>query len=255
MPEKHLKRFQNLLLNFVVVDMKIKVLAEGSTQKQRAMREWGISLLIDEKMIFDTFGNPELLEKNIKKNNIDLKKVENIIISHNHWDHISGLKYILMNSKHIKVFLPEMNEEVLKWCKMYGADIILSDTKGGFVKSFFLTGSMKGKLKSEYFMEQGMILKSKKGYVLLLGCSHPGVIKMVKRASKIVKEPIHTIIGGLHLKDMKSNRVQNIAVSLKKLGVKKVIAGHCTGEKSGQILKKIFKTGYKKLVQDMELFL
>jgi 7,8-dihydropterin-6-yl-methyl-4-(beta-D-ribofuranosyl)aminobenzene 5'-phosphate synthase len=75
--------------------MKIKIIATGSGRFERFIRRWGVSFLLGEDVLFDTFGDPQVFLKNMRKFKVDPGKVKHIILSHDHWDHISGLWYLL----------------------------------------------------------------------------------------------------------------------------------------------------------------
>ena len=105
--------------------MKVMVLAEGSSQEQRQRREWGISMLVNDNILFDTFGHPELFEKNIRKYGVNVPKIKNIVISHIHWDHISGLEFVLKSTYNPSVFIPQENSDIVSMCKKYGAEIFV----------------------------------------------------------------------------------------------------------------------------------
>jgi 7,8-dihydropterin-6-yl-methyl-4-(beta-D-ribofuranosyl)aminobenzene 5'-phosphate synthase len=244
-----LKNLQFVLLQSVKSEMKIQVLAEGFTPEQRVRGEWGLSLLINDNILFDTFGHPEIIEKNIKNYNAEIRGVKNVIISHNHWDHVSGLRTVLQNMKSPTVCLPQIDEKLLKISRQYDASTIVSDEKGTHEDGYILTGAIKAKLKNDSFMEQGLILEGKKGPVLIVGCSHPGIIKMVKHSKKLIKKSIYGVIGGLHLKDSSNKKILKIAQSLKNIGVKSVYAGHCTGAAACKILKSKFGAHFKKIKQ------
>ena len=77
--------------------MDIKLLAEGHTKWDRFIRNWGISFLIDDDVLFDTFGRRKL--------KVDATKIKHIIISHEHWDHISGLWAILKINNAVTVYV------------------------------------------------------------------------------------------------------------------------------------------------------
>jgi len=85
--------------------MNIKIVAVGSTRLDRFLKKWGISYLIDDDLLFDTFGNSDTFIKNLTRLNTNLSKIKNIIISHNHWDHISGLWQMIDKFKNLNVYV------------------------------------------------------------------------------------------------------------------------------------------------------
>ena len=71
--------------------MKIKVIATGASKWERFIRRWGIAFLIGDDMLFDTFGDARVFMNNVRKFKIDLSKIKHIVISHDDWDHVTGL--------------------------------------------------------------------------------------------------------------------------------------------------------------------
>jgi len=62
----------------VAINKQIKVIAVGSTKWQRFIRRWGVSFLIGDDVLFDTFGNQGALLRNLRKFNVDTAKIRNI---------------------------------------------------------------------------------------------------------------------------------------------------------------------------------
>ncbi len=77
--------------------------------------------------------------------------------------------------------------------------------------------------------EQGLIVETLEGPVLLVGCSHPGVVKLARRATELVGS-LRMIIGGTHLLHSSKEEVKRVSDALKALGVKQIAFSHCTGE-------------------------
>ncbi|KAF2176370.1 hypothetical protein K469DRAFT_723219 [Zopfia rhizophila CBS 207.26] len=70
-----------------------------------------------------------------------------------------------------------------------------------------------------------------KGLVLFTGCSHAGVVNAAKHSLALTDNsiPLYAIIGGYHLADAEEAQIEATVQDLKELGVKVLIAGHCTG--------------------------
>ena len=96
----------------------------------------------------------------------------------------------------------------------------------------------------EAFKEQGLVIKTETGGVLITGCGHPGVVEMVTVAKNKLGIEIHTVIGGLHLMRTPGEKIDQISDALKKMGVKQICPTHCTGDKSIALLKEAFGEGY-----------
>ena len=105
--------------------MKLKILAEGSTKWQRFIKHWGLSMLIDEDILFDTFGSPDYVLKQLKRFSMDLNKIKHIVISHDDWDHVTGLWKILEQNQNVTVHIcPHFNQEIKDKIKWYGAHLV-----------------------------------------------------------------------------------------------------------------------------------
>src|ERR1700683_2446465 len=56
--------------------------------------EWGYSALVEvdgHKILYDTGASSDMVLNNAKALHIDLSDVEDVVLSHNHWDHVGGL--------------------------------------------------------------------------------------------------------------------------------------------------------------------
>jgi metal-dependent hydrolase (beta-lactamase superfamily II) len=56
--------------------------------------KWGFSALVEvdsKRVLYDTGGRPETVLNNARELGVDLSNVEDVILSHNHWDHVTGL--------------------------------------------------------------------------------------------------------------------------------------------------------------------
>jgi len=86
------------------------------------------------------------------------------------------------------------------------------------------------------------------GLFIISGCSHAGIVNIVKHFMKVSKvEKVRTTIGGFHLIDASEDRVMKTAKALKDLGVERVYTGHCTGFKAEAVIYNEFKEKFLKL--------
>ena len=103
----------------------------------------------------------------------------------------------------------------------------------------FLTGEMGIQIK-----EQSLIINTQKGLVIVTGCSHQGIVNVLKRTKEIVDKPIYLVFGGFHLGGTPERTLQNIIQSFEELGVEKCGATHCTGDDAIAMFKKSFGENY-----------
>ncbi|MCD6500945.1 MBL fold metallo-hydrolase [bacterium] len=165
--------------------MKITIIYDNTAFREDLQSDWGFSCLVEventPKILFDTGGNGKILFSNMEKLEINPLSIEEVFISHLHFDHIGGLdEFLKINKKVKKVYLPSSmgleNEVVLKKpIKIH--------------ENVFSTGELEG-------IEQSMAVSTKKGLVLIVGCSHPYMGNILGTVRKFGK--IYGIVGGLH---------------------------------------------------------
>ena len=77
---------------------------------------------------------------------------------------------------------------------------------------------------------QGLVVKTTEGPIVLLGCGHSGAVNMLSWVrQKIQDQDINALMGGMHLFNANQQTVSWTGVKLKELGLKHLMAGHCTG--------------------------
>ncbi|CAN2041350.1 7, 8-dihydropterin-6-yl-methyl-4-(beta-D-ribofuranosyl)aminobenzene 5'-phosphate synthase [Candidatus Magnetomoraceae bacterium gMMP-15] len=178
--------------------MKITIIYDNEAWDKNLKADWGFSCLIeidDKTILFDTGAKSDILLDNMKKLNINPKMIDEVVISHNHWDHIGGLSDFLKINP-ATVYLPYSCPEPYKAGKVIKIKEPLK-----IHDNIFSTGELKN-------IEQSIIIKQDDDLVVIAGCSHPGVMEIFKSASKIGR--VSFLIGGLHgfndfdlLKDLK----------------------------------------------------
>lgn len=222
--------------------MKLKILAEGSTKRQRFIRHWGLSVLINEDILFDTFGKPSYVLKQLKRSDIDLDKIKHIVISHDDWDHVTGLWNILGRNNDVTVYIcPHFNPNVKAKIKRYGARSVEVDKLTEIESNVYLSGELQGGSRGGVALpEQYLAIKTPNGIVVITGCAHPGIVEIVQHAKVSFNSNIRLLIGGFHLKDHTIEESCKIVSKLKELGVCQVIPFHCTGRIAQELFKKEF---------------
>ena len=89
---------------------------------------WGLSLYIETprlKMLFDAGPDPEALENNAKLLRVDLSKIDLVVISHEHGDHVAGLRYLAEAKGGLKVYVPShMSQSCKDWIRSLGFNLV-----------------------------------------------------------------------------------------------------------------------------------
>jgi 7,8-dihydropterin-6-yl-methyl-4-(beta-D-ribofuranosyl)aminobenzene 5'-phosphate synthase len=200
------------------------------------------------KILFDVGGVLTTIGKNIQISNLDIVKVDGIIISHAHWDHVYGLPAITwMTRNSAVVYLPRDAKAGLKVQNPRTSFTEVAEPTELF-PHIWTTGSMECEYLKTTFFEQSLILEQDNRIIIIAGCSHPGIIEIVKKAREVIPgKPIHLVAGGFHLRDHTDEQVKDISQKLKKLEVKNIAPSHCTGERAINIFKEEWKDYFIQL--------
>jgi 7,8-dihydropterin-6-yl-methyl-4-(beta-D-ribofuranosyl)aminobenzene 5'-phosphate synthase len=223
--------------------LKFTILYDNYLFEKGTKPDWGFSCLIEgtEKVIlFDTGTQPDILLYNADRLGVDLKKVEQIVISHDHQDHIGGLSSVLDINPDVSVYMPvSFANEIVQSVERKNARVVSIDEPVEICPNVYSTGEMGVEIK-----EQSLIINTKKGLIIVTGCSHQGIVNILERAKKLFDRPIHLVFGGFHLGGMPDAKVEEIIRSFKELGVEKCGATHCTGDRPLELFKKAFGANY-----------
>lgn len=245
--------------------MKITLLVDLQEHDTLA-GEFGLSFLLETPggdFLFDT-GSAAALKNNLAVLNIPPEKVQKVILSHGHYDHTGGLAHLKVQEifccrnitqTHYSYHGPD---DVHNIAMPEDAQQILKTTKVNYIENFtgiapgvYLTGPIPrhsfedcgGKffhdtactLPDTVSDEQSLLTDDG---VLISGCCHAGIINTMEYCKKNRPDiNIHTIVGGLHLRNASSERLQATADYLRKSNVKKLFILHCTGNNAIEYLK------------------
>jgi len=223
--------------------LKIIILYDNYVFTEGTKSDWGFACLIEgteKTILFDAGTKSEILFHNISQLNVDINKVEQIIISHHHRDHFGGLKAVLKINHNASVYLlPSFPDSFRKQVQEKKAKVVTIDKPMEICKNVYLTGEMGGQIK-----EQSLILDTREGLVIVTGCSHPGLVKIIKKAKEIINKDVHLVLGGFHLMHHSEKEINTIINQLNELGVQKCGATHCTGDTQIDLFKQAFGNNY-----------
>ena len=257
---------------------QITVLYDAFGKASAMQKDWGYAALVEyggKRILFDTGNNPDTLAQNAKAKGVDLSKLDFVVMSHRHGDHMGGMAYLLSVNPNVKIYAPKEGFGV------YGGDLPstfyrrdaslppeqryydgappqtmrfgaawpdanfqLVDRNTEIAPGLHLISLVSDKPGTLELRELSLAINTPDGLVIVVGCSHPGIDKIVETAAKI-NPRINLIAGGLHLVVAKDDEIEKIATTLRdtyKVGY--VAPGHCTGEPTFAALRKAFGDRY-----------
>lgn len=224
----------------------IKIIYDNYVHENGLKPDWGYSIIIeglDKEILFDAGTRPDIFEFNFKKMNLDADKVDLIVFSHEHGDHTEGLPAFVKMKKGIPVIIPFSFSDAFK-IKMvsFGLTPILVKEPAKICDNMYTSGEFTYQIP-----EQALVLNTRNGLVVMTGCSHPGIVEMLKQIKSVFNKNIYMVFGGFHLLDKSEKKMAAIITELKALGVVKCGATHCTGEKQINQIKDAFGANFVEL--------
>jgi len=244
-----------------------------------ATLDWGFSTLIryqDMTILFDGGSSAKLLERNARALGVDLREVDIAVLSHNHYDHISGFDHLLAVNPEVKIFLPndgliggrpsrtakqaEWNVSQRRGYRFPNADVVYMKNHQEIapgVRVVVTTSELVGYFnryppndeepKFIGLPEVTLALEADTGWVLVTGCSHSEVVRIVQTAKSELDGEIKGLVGGFHLLPYAQEEVARVVGQLHgELAVDSVAPAHCTGEVAQGLLKGAFGQKYTK---------
>ena len=257
---------------------QITVLYDAFGKAPAMQKDWGYAALVEyggKRILFDTGNNPETLAQNARAKGIDLAKLDFVVMSHRHGDHMGGLAYLLSVNPKVKIYAPKEGfgvyggdlpstfyrkdaslppeqryydgapPETMRFGAAWpDANFQLVDRNTEIAPGIHLISLVSDKPGTLELRELSLAIDTPDGLVIVVGCSHPGIDKIVETAAKI-NPRISLIVGGFHLVVAKDDEIDKIATTLRetyKVGY--IAPGHCTGEPTFAALRKSFGDRY-----------
>jgi 7,8-dihydropterin-6-yl-methyl-4-(beta-D-ribofuranosyl)aminobenzene 5'-phosphate synthase len=205
--------------------------------------EWGFSCMVSgpgKTILFDTGGVGEVLLDNMRKLDLDPQDVDAIVLSHHHGDHTGGLGEFLRSNPDVEVYLLKSFDAALKRrAREARRDVIEVSGAVEVCPGVSTTGEMGFWIK-----EQGLIIETDAGLVVITGCAHPGVVDMVNRARELTGSDVLLVLGGFHLVRTGRDGIRDVIAGLKDAGVKFAAPCHCSGDTAREEFSRAFGRDY-----------
>jgi 7,8-dihydropterin-6-yl-methyl-4-(beta-D-ribofuranosyl)aminobenzene 5'-phosphate synthase len=260
------------------MNAEITILYDAFGKTANMRKDWGYAALIEyggKRILFDTGDDPEILAHNASVKGVDLSRLDFVVISHRHGDHMSGMEHLLRVNPNVRIYAPKENFGVFGFSlpsTFYRRDASLPPEQryyDGAPPEIMRFGSAWPKANFELIEETtevapgihlvalvserpttlelrelSLAIDTPEGVVLVVGCSHPGIERIAEAVASMRKR-IHLIAGGFHLVVAQDPEIDAIVSSLRDTWkVAFVAPGHCTGEPSFAALRRAFGDRY-----------
>jgi 7,8-dihydropterin-6-yl-methyl-4-(beta-D-ribofuranosyl)aminobenzene 5'-phosphate synthase len=224
-------------------DVTLTILYDNYNFNEEFRSSWGFSCLIEgagKTILFDTGGEDGNLMHNFKAAGKDPGKIDLVVLSHIHWDHVGGLPEFLEARTGIEVHIPASFPDDLKLkVKDLGSYPVDVTESKKIIDHVWTTGEM-----GDQIIEQSLVIDTPGGLVIITGCAHPGIDKIVEKAISEHGEKVLLVMGGFHLLRTASGAVESIAVDFRDQGIKYAAPTHCSGDETLRIFEEVFGERY-----------
>ena len=245
-------------------DLTITVVYDNNPYKQGLETAWGFSAYIagpEKTILFDSGGDGSILLGNMEKLAVEPNKIDIVVLSHIHGDHTGGLESFLERNPDVAVYLPESFPTKFKHkVQAQGAKVVEVEQPMKICANVHSTGQL-----GKWIKEQSLIIRTDKGLIVITGCAHPGIVKIVNAvrssqrrgtdaecltsngvnaAKDFVKDDILLVMGDFHLEWASRGKIEKVISAFKQSGVRYAGPCHCTGEKARSLFEKHFGKNY-----------
>lgn len=248
--------------------VEIMTLMDNVATEHRALQaKHGLSMFIrtpELNILFDC-GSDDTPIRNAKLMNAPIETADCVICSHSHYDHAGGfpffvengvkaplytgpaffepkyaydgVKYTYLGAGFDEEFLAE-NQIVHKECSDFtklaeGCYLFANFPRVHDFESIpqrFVRGNPPHAIIDDFKDEVCLALSTSKGLIVIVGCSHPGILNMLTKISDTLNQPIYAVLGGTHLVEADDNRINVTIDKMKGMGLKILGLSHCSGE-------------------------
>ena len=257
---------------------RLTILVDAFGSQPELHQDWGYAALVEyagRRILFDTGNDAAGFEANVRRLGVELSRLDAVVISHRHGDHTAGLRYLLSVNPGVKVYVPDdeafggptpaaffrQAEPSLPARMRYfnGSlpDVIphgsawpdatfvrVADTME-IAPGFRLVRNIAPTQPFSETPELSLVIDTPKGQIVVVGCSHPGIERIVASVARRDQD-IFMVVGGLHLVTTPKPEIERLAAALRDTWKIDAIApGHCSGELTFAILQRIFGKDYR----------
>jgi 7,8-dihydropterin-6-yl-methyl-4-(beta-D-ribofuranosyl)aminobenzene 5'-phosphate synthase len=251
----------------VMAQNRVTILNDAFGDRPNLKQDWGYAALIEfdgKRILFDTGDNIEVFRKNVEAMHIDLTHLDMVVITHAHGDHTSGLRYVLSKNPKVKLYVPDdpyftgtvlppgflstnprpelpakmryfrggERQEPKNWVAWTDTNMIAVNESMTISPGIRLVSLVSEKPAFKGLREISLVLDTPAGPVVFVGCSHPGIERIMASATAgEPNKPVSMLVGGLHLLQDSPQQIEaTLDVLAERYHVRAMSIGHCSGE-------------------------
>ena len=203
------------------------VLVDNNPYRDGLETAWGLSVYVEvngTKALFDAGPDPAVLEANAKRLGVNLSSLDFVAVSHAHGDHTGGLKLLASIKPGLKVYI-QPDEGLKRYVESLGLKPVQVNATTQVAKGVCVVKPLYGPP-----LEGALAIQTGKGLAILVGCSHPGVMNIVKQAVSDIGAKPYIVLGGFHMIGASQREVEAVASQLVEAGVEMIYPIHCSGD-------------------------
>jgi 7,8-dihydropterin-6-yl-methyl-4-(beta-D-ribofuranosyl)aminobenzene 5'-phosphate synthase len=209
-------------------EIRVDIVFDNECRDHTLSSLWGFSCLLQtpqQTTLFDTGSNGRVLLKNLQAKGLSVEKIDTLFLSHAHWDHIGGLDSILEINPNLDIFLTShISKNLIRDLKTLSKSVhVIKEEATELLPDIHSTGAM-GEAS-----EQSIIMDTQEGLIIIAGCAHSGIARIVQRAKSLFDKEILLLLGGFHLFNKTESELHQIITDIQKAGTRYVAPSHCTG--------------------------
>lgn len=237
--------------------------------------------------LVDVGQAPDTLTENMSRLGIEPSAAHAIVLTHCHYDHTGGLAEVIRRTgksdiplvAHPAIFRPNFvlrprlhhvgmgRADSADELTRAGALLILTRDPLSLMEGVTTTGEVPrvtdfeevgvpvwtvrdGRLVPDTMPDDISLLVNLKeqGLVVITGCSHAGIINILKHAVALTGvKRIRAVLGGLHLVGASKERIGRTVSELMDIAPDQVVSGHCTGTEAQFALRQALGERWRPL--------
>jgi len=258
--------------------MKIVCVVDNQAVEETGLlTEHGLAFWIETdhgNVLFDTGQSEKVLFQNLEGLNLSVHAINQLVLSHSHYDHTGGLAAVLQKNPNVTLHahsnlltprysfkngeyrqigltsnqielsesrtkLTDLSCEILPGLWSTGEIRERSELEGRSKHHFIRNAT--GWMPDPYLDDLSLVAQTTEGLVVICGCCHAGLLNTLQHVRNMFSIPITTVIGGVHLVSADEQSLKYIiGVLSSEYPNLTYYLNHCTGQAAFEIMVQTF---------------